>query len=90
VVLTDIYAAGEPPIEGVNVETIEAAVRKRGRRVRLVKALEDIPSAVAGLAQPNDLVITLGAGSIGTMPDRILEALRGKAGVPAAGQGGRT
>jgi UDP-N-acetylmuramate-alanine ligase len=31
---------------------------------------------VAGTARPNDLVITLGAGSIGGMPDRILDALR--------------
>jgi len=43
--------------------------------VRLVKALDDLPAAVAQVARPNDLVITLGAGSIGTMPDRILEAL---------------
>jgi UDP-N-acetylmuramate-alanine ligase len=41
-----------------------------------VKALDDLPAAVARLARPNDLVITLGAGSIGTMPDRILEALQ--------------
>jgi UDP-N-acetylmuramate-alanine ligase len=41
-----------------------------------VKALDEIPQAVAGLARANDLVITLGAGSIGTLPDRILDALR--------------
>ena len=50
-------------------------MRRTGRPVRLVKALEDLPAAVAAVARPNDLVITLGAGSIGTMPDRILEAL---------------
>jgi hypothetical protein len=52
-------------------------VRRTGRPVRLVKSLDEIPAAVAGTARPNDLVITLGAGSIGSMPDRILEALRG-------------
>jgi hypothetical protein len=31
---------------------------------------------VAALARPNDLVITLGAGSIGTVPDRILDAIK--------------
>jgi UDP-N-acetylmuramate--alanine ligase len=78
IVLTDVYAAGEPPIEGATAEAVEAVVRKTGRPVTLVKALEDIPAAVARTARPNDLVITLGAGSIGTMPDRILDALKAR------------
>ena len=53
----------------------------------LVKALDDLPAAVAKTARPNDLVITLGAGSIGTMPDRILEALRARP-AEAGGEGG--
>jgi UDP-N-acetylmuramate--alanine ligase len=75
VILTDIYAAGEAPIAGATAEAVEAEVRKTGRPVRLVKALDEIPAAVASMARPNDLVITLGAGSIGSLPDRILEAL---------------
>ena len=76
VILTDVYAAGEAPIAGATAEAVEAEVRKSGRPVRLVKALDEIPAAVAAAARPNDLVITLGAGSIGSMPDRILEALQ--------------
>jgi UDP-N-acetylmuramate--alanine ligase len=76
IILTDIYSAGEAPIAGATAEAVEAAVRKTGRPVSLVKSLDDLPAAVAKTARPNDLVITLGAGSIGTMPDRILEALR--------------
>jgi UDP-N-acetylmuramate--alanine ligase len=83
VVLTDIYPAGEAPIAGITIETVEERVRKGGRPVHLVKALEDVPAAVANIARPNDLVITLGAGSIGTLPDRILAAIR-----TAAGQAG--
>jgi UDP-N-acetylmuramate--alanine ligase len=75
IVLTDVYAAGEAPIPGASAEAIEAVVRSSGRPVTLVKALDDIPAAVARIARPNDLVITLGAGSIGTVPDRILEEL---------------
>jgi UDP-N-acetylmuramate--alanine ligase len=75
-VLTDVYGAGEPPIEGATAEAVETVVRKTGRPVTLVKAFDDIPAVVATKARKNDLVITLGAGSIGTMPDRILEALR--------------
>jgi UDP-N-acetylmuramate--alanine ligase len=76
IVLTDVYAAGEAPIPGATAEAVEAVARKSGRPVTLVKALDDLPAAVARIARPNDLVITLGAGSIGTMPDRILEALQ--------------
>jgi UDP-N-acetylmuramate--alanine ligase len=78
IVLTDIYAAGEPPIPGVTAEAVEQVVRRTGRPVRLVKSLEDLPEVVASIARPNDLVVTLGAGSIGTVPDRILSALRAK------------
>jgi UDP-N-acetylmuramate--alanine ligase len=76
VVLTDIYAAGEAPIDGVTIELLDEAIRRSGRSVRLVKNLDEVPAAVAALTMPNDLVITLGAGSIGTLPDRILEAIR--------------
>jgi UDP-N-acetylmuramate--alanine ligase len=77
IVLTDIYAAGEPPIAGVTIEALDEVVRRTGRPVTLVKALDDLPAVVASIAKPNDLVITLGAGSIGSVPDRILDALRG-------------
>ena len=77
IVLTDIYAAGEPPLAGVTIEALDDVVRRTGRPVTLVKALDDVPAAVASIAKPNDLVITLGAGSIGSLPDRILDALRG-------------
>ena len=80
VVLTDIYAAGEAPIAGRHGRNAgRGVVARSGRPVHLVKALDDVPAAVAALARPNDLVITLGAGSIGTLPDRILEALRAAA-----------
>ncbi len=75
IVLTDIYPAGEAPIPGVTVETLAAVVERSGRPVHLVKALDDVPKTVATLARSNDLVITLGAGSVGMLPDRILEAL---------------
>jgi UDP-N-acetylmuramate--alanine ligase len=83
IVLTDVYAAGEEPIAGATAEAIEAEVRKTGKPVRLVKSLDDIPSVLAAAARPNDLVVTLGAGSIGTMPDRILKALATRSAGPS-------
>ena len=75
-VLTDVYAAGEEPIPGANVEAIAQAVRARSAvPVHIVRPLEAIPGAVARLARPGDMVITLGAGSIGTVAERILGEL---------------
>jgi len=78
VVLTDIYAAGEAPIEGITIEAVADAVRAVGScPVHVVKNIDALPAAVSALARDGDLVITLGAGSIGTVADRILDQLRG-------------
>jgi UDP-N-acetylmuramate--alanine ligase len=88
IVLTDIYAAGEAQIPGVTVEALASAIRASARgTVRVVPALEQLPSAVADSARPGDLVITLGAGSIGTVGERILDALRRRS--ASAANGGR-
>ncbi|MEO8522413.1 MAG: UDP-N-acetylmuramate--L-alanine ligase [Acidobacteriota bacterium] len=77
VVLTDIYAAGEAPVAGITVETLADSVRAASRiPVHIVKAVEDLPPAVTALARRGDLVVTLGAGSIGGVGDRILAALQ--------------
>ena len=76
VVLTDIYPAGEPPLAGVTVDSVAESVRAAGRcSLHVVANLADLPGRVASLAKPGDLVITLGAGSIGAVGDRILTAL---------------
>jgi UDP-N-acetylmuramate--alanine ligase len=81
VVLTDVYAAGEDPLPGVGVELIADAMREGSHvPVHVVVPLDAIAPYVARLARPGDLVITLGAGSIGTVGERILhelDALRG-------------
>jgi UDP-N-acetylmuramate--alanine ligase len=77
VVLTDIYAAGEDPIPGVTLETLGAAVRRSVKvPVDLIPRLDDVVPAVVRVARPGDIVITLGAGSIGTVADRLVEALK--------------
>jgi UDP-N-acetylmuramate--alanine ligase len=79
IVLTDIYAAGEEPIDGITAEALEASVRAaHAGRVRLVKGLDNVVAAVVDLARPGDAVITLGAGSIGSIPVRLVAALREK------------
>jgi UDP-N-acetylmuramate--alanine ligase len=76
VVLTDIYAAGEAPIEGVTLESLADAVRATAScPLHVVPEVGDLPARVAAIAKSGDLVITLGAGSIGAVPERILAAL---------------
>ena len=78
VVLTDIYAAGEDPIPGVTLDALAAAVRNSvGAPVDVVPRLDDVVAAVVRVAKPGDVVITLGAGSIGSIPDRLVAALGG-------------
>ena len=89
VVLTDIYAAGEEPIEGVTVEAVAESVRSAGDcPVHVIKQLQALPAAVSELVRPGDLVITLGAGSIGSVADRILSELRNQSAQPNASAGG--
>ena len=76
VVLTDIYAASEDPIPGVTIDALAAAVNKlRPTPVHVVPKLADVAAHVADLARPGDLVITLGAGSIGTLATGLLAEL---------------
>ena len=84
IVLTDIYAAGEDPIEGLTIERVAESVRAAGHcPVHVVKNLQALPAAVSQLVRPGDLVITLGAGSIGTVGDRILSELRDQSTAPS-------
>jgi UDP-N-acetylmuramate--alanine ligase len=76
IVLTDIYAAGEDPIVGVTLEALADAIRRDVRApLETAATLEDLVRAVVRLARPGDVVITLGAGSIGSVPQQLLEAL---------------
>jgi UDP-N-acetylmuramate--alanine ligase len=77
VVLTDIYPAGEAPIPGVTLDALASAVRKDVRSLHVVPAIADVPQQVRDLARDGDLVLTLGAGSIAAVGDRILQALNG-------------
>jgi UDP-N-acetylmuramate--alanine ligase len=76
VVLTDIYAAGEDPIADVTVDALAAAIRRGTRApVDVVLALDDLVPALVRIARPGDVVMTLGAGSIGSVSRRLIDAL---------------
>lgn len=65
VLVTDIYAAGEPALLGTTGESVVDALVQHGQRdVRYVAKLDELPAALDRLTRPGDLVITFGAGTI--------------------------
>ena len=75
-VLTDIYAAGEDPIAGVTLDLLADSVRGAfAGEMRVVPALASIPGELASAASAGDLIVLLGAGSIGSIAEQVLSAL---------------
>jgi UDP-N-acetylmuramate--alanine ligase len=88
IVLTDVYAAGEDPIEGATLEALAARVRAGTTvPVDVVPALADVAPALARIARPGDLIITLGAGSIASVPEQLLALLDRRGTAQPAGEG---
>ncbi|MDX2033020.1 MAG: UDP-N-acetylmuramate--L-alanine ligase [Blastocatellia bacterium] len=76
VLLADIYAASEDPIEGVNSRALAEEIERFGHRnVRYIGAIEQGKQALLDAAQPGDLVITLGAGSVWRPGEEFIEAM---------------
>jgi UDP-N-acetylmuramate--alanine ligase len=74
--LLDIYPASEKPIEGITAEALTSRIIAAGKRsVAYAPSFSDAVAAVAALAQPGDMVLTLGAGSVSQLGAMILEKL---------------
>ncbi|MFQ5783295.1 MAG: UDP-N-acetylmuramate--L-alanine ligase [Alphaproteobacteria bacterium] len=85
VIVADVYAAGEQPIEGIDRDAFVAGLRERGhRRVEALDDPEDLAGIIASEAVAGDAVICLGAGTVTNwahaLPDRLARALAGRAG----------
>ena len=75
--VTEIYPAGETPISGVNGRRLADGIKKHGHRdVRFVERWSPFPMLVAKELQEGDLVLTLGAGSVTALSDRLVEMIR--------------
>ena len=83
--LLDIYPASEKPIEGITAEALASRIAGAGKRsVAYARSFSDAVATVAALAQPGDLVLTLGAGSVWQLGAMILEKLETKSNEPRA------
>ncbi|MEV5158635.1 UDP-N-acetylmuramate--L-alanine ligase [Streptomyces sp. NPDC053728] len=71
----DIYPAREDPVPGVTSELIIDAAKAAGAEVTAVHDKAEVPAAVAGMAKPGDLVLTMGAGDVTDLGPQILDHL---------------
>ncbi len=90
VIVADVYAAGEAPIEGIDRDALVAGLQARGHRDAVpLKAPEDLAGIVAGVAAPGDIVVCLGAGNITQWANALpaeLDARRGKKSAKRSGK----
>ena len=76
--LLDVYPAREQPIEGVSSKLILDAAREAGmKECSIVGSIEALPQAVSAIAKDNDIIVTLGAGSITEAAPKILHVIKG-------------
>jgi len=74
-VLTDVYPAGESPIVAADGRALARAVRVAGKvEPVFVESVAELPAAIRALARDGDVVVTMGAGSIGQVPGLLVGA----------------
>ena len=73
-VLTDIYAASEQPIEGIDGETLQTAVEEyTGNHTTYIADKQKIARYLTSIAEDGDLIITMGAGDIYRAGEELIE-----------------
>lgn len=79
VIVTDVYAAGEPPIEGVDGKAVADALGRHGHRaVTYEPRMAAIPELLRAAIGPGDLVLTLGAGDVWRVGQGLLDLASGE------------
>ena len=76
VLLTEVYAAGEAPVVAADGRSLARALRVAGRvEPVFVDDVATLAQAIADLAQDGDVVLCMGAGTIGAVPGKLVEML---------------
>lgn len=88
VLLSEVYAAGEAPIVAADGRALTRALRVAGKvEPVFVDAIEAMPQAIMDNALDGDVVVCMGAGSIGAVPQKVADALQIKEHVTYSGSG---
>jgi UDP-N-acetylmuramate--alanine ligase len=75
VLVTEVYSAGEKPISGADGRALVRAMRARGANPVFVEDVQQLPQQLRSVLRPNDVVLTLGAGSIGAVAANLPKTL---------------
>ncbi|MFN3787279.1 UDP-N-acetylmuramate--L-alanine ligase [Sulfurihydrogenibium azorense] len=75
VIITDIYSAGENPIEGVSGQLLADKIRQRRNNVFYVKDVNEAESLLKSIIKNGDVVLTMGAGNITQLSDNLSKYL---------------
>ena len=79
VLLGEVYAAGESPIVAADGRSLARALRIAGKvEAIFVDAIEAMPRAIVDNAQDGDVLLCMGAGSIGAVPAKVIDLLQNK------------
>jgi UDP-N-acetylmuramate--alanine ligase len=74
--LTEVYSAGEPPIVAADGRALARAMRVAGHTEPVfVDDVKALPEAIAGFARDGDVVIVMGAGTIGAVPQQTVDLM---------------
>jgi len=74
VLLTEVYAASEQPIIAADGRALSRALRVAGKvEPVFVEDVNDLPAALADFVRDGDVVLVMGAGSIGQIPGKLAE-----------------
>ncbi|ROR01405.1 UDP-N-acetylmuramate--L-alanine ligase [Delftia acidovorans] len=77
VLLTEVYAAGEAPVVAADGRSLARALRVAGRvEPVFVENVAELPAAIAVNARDGDVLLCMGAGSIGAVPGKLVEMLQ--------------
>jgi UDP-N-acetylmuramate--alanine ligase len=88
VYVLDIYPASEKPIPGVTSQRLVERMAELGfDRARYAPSEQAVIKGVLEDLRPGDMILTVGAGSVWRIGDKLVEAIRGRAARPGAAQG---
>ena len=89
VLLGEVYAAGEAPIVAADGRTLARALRVAGKvEPVFVDDIAAMPQAILDNARPGDVVLSMGAGSIGAVPGKVVELGAAVAAAPSTSERG--
>lgn len=75
--LTEVYAAGEDPIVAADSKSLARAIRVQGKLEPIyIEHVDELPAAIHGVAQDGDVILIMGAGSVGKVAARVLQATK--------------